>query len=107
MTSRPSGRNSAPEASGTGIDFAKSTRTQPATAALPSVALGAGASSWWWRLPSLLLPQPASAPAKARRQRRCIELRYQAVTDRPYLVKEIFGPTLQGEGAHAGRACVF
>ena len=26
---------------------------------------------------------------------------------RPYLVKEIFGPTLQGEGAHAGRACVF
>jgi 7-carboxy-7-deazaguanine synthase len=24
-----------------------------------------------------------------------------------YLVKEIFGPTLQGEGAHAGRACVF
>jgi 7-carboxy-7-deazaguanine synthase len=29
------------------------------------------------------------------------------VPDRPYLVKEIFGPTLQGEGAHAGRACVF
>jgi organic radical activating enzyme len=26
---------------------------------------------------------------------------------RRYLVKEIFGPTLQGEGAHAGRACVF
>ncbi len=25
----------------------------------------------------------------------------------PYLVKEIFGPTLQGEGAHAGRPCVF
>ncbi len=25
----------------------------------------------------------------------------------PYLVKELFGPTLQGEGAHAGRACVF
>jgi 7-carboxy-7-deazaguanine synthase len=24
-----------------------------------------------------------------------------------YLVKEIFGPTLQGEGAHAGRSCVF
>jgi 7-carboxy-7-deazaguanine synthase len=24
-----------------------------------------------------------------------------------YLVKEIFGPTIQGEGAHAGRACVF
>lgn len=24
-----------------------------------------------------------------------------------YLVKKIFGPTLQGEGAHAGRACVF
>lgn len=24
-----------------------------------------------------------------------------------YLVKEIFGPTLQGEGAHAGKACVF
>lgn len=24
-----------------------------------------------------------------------------------YLVKEIFGPTLQGEGAHSGRACVF
>ena len=24
-----------------------------------------------------------------------------------YLVKEIFGPTLQGEGAHAGRACLF
>ena len=24
-----------------------------------------------------------------------------------YLVKELFGPTLQGEGAHAGRACVF
>jgi 7-carboxy-7-deazaguanine synthase len=29
------------------------------------------------------------------------------VADRNYLVKEIFGPTLQGEGAHAGRACVF
>ncbi len=26
---------------------------------------------------------------------------------RGYLVKELFGPTLQGEGAHAGRACVF
>jgi organic radical activating enzyme len=26
---------------------------------------------------------------------------------RRYLVKEIFGPTLQGEGAHAGRPCVF
>ena len=26
---------------------------------------------------------------------------------RTYLVKEMFGPTLQGEGAHAGRACVF
>jgi organic radical activating enzyme len=24
-----------------------------------------------------------------------------------YLVKELFGPTIQGEGAHAGRACVF
>jgi 7-carboxy-7-deazaguanine synthase len=24
-----------------------------------------------------------------------------------YLVKEMFGPTLQGEGYHAGRACVF
>ena len=24
-----------------------------------------------------------------------------------YLVKDIFGPTLQGEGAHAGRPCVF
>src|SRR5689334_13251690 len=24
-----------------------------------------------------------------------------------YLVKEIFGPTVQGEGAHAGRPCVF
>ena len=27
--------------------------------------------------------------------------------DRRYLVKEMFGPTLQGEGAHAGRAVVF
>jgi 7-carboxy-7-deazaguanine synthase len=27
--------------------------------------------------------------------------------DRRYLVKEMFGPTLQGEGAHAGRPCVF
>jgi organic radical activating enzyme len=25
----------------------------------------------------------------------------------PYLVKEMFGPTLQGEGAHAGSPCVF
>lgn len=24
-----------------------------------------------------------------------------------YLVKELFGPTIQGEGVHAGRACVF
>ncbi|WP_428265840.1 7-carboxy-7-deazaguanine synthase QueE [Haliangium sp.] len=24
-----------------------------------------------------------------------------------YVVKEIFGPTLQGEGTHAGRSCVF
>jgi organic radical activating enzyme len=29
------------------------------------------------------------------------------VAERTYLVKEMFGPTLQGEGAHAGRACVF
>lgn len=29
------------------------------------------------------------------------------MTERRYLVKEMFGPTLQGEGAHAGRACVF
>ncbi|HEY4242876.1 MAG TPA: 7-carboxy-7-deazaguanine synthase QueE [Kofleriaceae bacterium] len=29
------------------------------------------------------------------------------MTDRRYLVKELFGPTLQGEGAHAGRAVVF
>jgi organic radical activating enzyme len=29
------------------------------------------------------------------------------VTDRRYLVKEMFGPTIQGEGAHTGRACVF
>ena len=27
--------------------------------------------------------------------------------DRRYLVKEMFGPTLQGEGAHAGRPCGF
>lgn len=27
--------------------------------------------------------------------------------NRQYLVKEMFGPTLQGEGAHAGRPCVF
>lgn len=27
--------------------------------------------------------------------------------ERRYLVKEIFGPTLQGEGAHAGTPCVF
>ena len=26
---------------------------------------------------------------------------------RRYLVKEMFGPTLQGEGAHAGRPCMF
>lgn len=26
---------------------------------------------------------------------------------RRYLVKEMFGPTVQGEGAHSGRACVF
>jgi organic radical activating enzyme len=26
---------------------------------------------------------------------------------RRYRVKELFGPTIQGEGAHAGRACVF
>ncbi|MBA3392474.1 MAG: radical SAM protein [Deltaproteobacteria bacterium] len=29
------------------------------------------------------------------------------MSERRYLVKEMFGPTLQGEGAHAGRACVF
>ena len=29
------------------------------------------------------------------------------MSERRYLVKEIFGPTLQGEGAHAGRAVVF
>jgi 7-carboxy-7-deazaguanine synthase len=31
----------------------------------------------------------------------------RVVSERSYLVKEMFGPTLQGEGAHAGRACVF
>lgn len=30
-----------------------------------------------------------------------------SMSDRRYLVKEMFGPTLQGEGAHAGRAVVF
>jgi len=36
-------------------------------------------------------------------------LRYSisSMSDRRYLVKEMFGPTLQGEGAHAGRAVVF
>lgn len=29
------------------------------------------------------------------------------MSDHRYLVKEMFGPTLQGEGAHAGRAVVF
>jgi organic radical activating enzyme len=29
------------------------------------------------------------------------------MAERRYLVKEMFGPTLQGEGAHAGRAVVF
>jgi len=29
------------------------------------------------------------------------------MSDRRYLVKEMFGPTLQGEGAHAGTAVVF
>lgn len=29
------------------------------------------------------------------------------MADRRYLVKEMFGPTLQGEGTHAGRPCVF
>lgn len=29
------------------------------------------------------------------------------MSERRYLVKEVFGPTLQGEGAHAGRAVVF
>lgn len=29
------------------------------------------------------------------------------MSGRRYLVKEMFGPTLQGEGAHAGRAVVF
>jgi 7-carboxy-7-deazaguanine synthase len=29
------------------------------------------------------------------------------MSERRYLVKEMFGPTLQGEGAHAGRAVVF
>ena len=36
----------------------------------------------------------------------CLRAIYGSVSDR-YLVKEVFGPTLQGEGAHAGRACVF
>lgn len=27
--------------------------------------------------------------------------------ERGYLIKELFGPTLQGEGAHAGTPCVF
>lgn len=30
-----------------------------------------------------------------------------SVTRSTYLVKEMFGPTLQGEGAHAGMPCVF
>jgi len=36
-------------------------------------------------------------------------LRYSipSMSDRRYLIKEMFGPTLQGEGAHAGRAVVF
>ena len=34
-------------------------------------------------------------------------MRFVHRTQRMPLVKEIFGPTLQGEGAHAGRPCVF
>jgi len=33
--------------------------------------------------------------------------RSESLAPRRYLVKEMFGPTLQGEGAHAGRPCVF
>jgi 7-carboxy-7-deazaguanine synthase len=37
----------------------------------------------------------------------CCSVRAMTTAARGYLVKELFGPTLQGEGAHAGRACVF
>jgi organic radical activating enzyme len=40
-----------------------------------------------------------------RRRRACYDFGVAAPAS--YLVKEMFGPTLQGEGAHAGRACVF
>src|SRR5256885_15909571 len=42
-------------------------------------------------------PVRASAPSELTAVRKA----------RAYLVKELFGPTLQGEGAHAGRPCVF
>ena len=38
---------------------------------------------------------------------KCITPRFGMPDARRYLVKEVFGPTIQGEGAHAGRACVF
>jgi organic radical activating enzyme len=43
--------------------------------------------------------------------RAAARLRYSIIVDAMprshYVVKEMFGPTLQGEGAHAGRPCVF
>ncbi len=58
---------------------------------------------------------PAASPGRTTRTRARRSLRGAArlgysinVDAMPrYLVKEMFGPTLQGEGAHAGRPCVF
>src|SRR5206468_5523204 len=66
------------------------------------------------RCPVPRRPDPRSARTRRRglrRRRMCdgSRLRYstRAMPERRYLVKEMFGPTLQGEGAHAGRAVVF
>src|SRR5258708_657875 len=56
-------------------------------------------------------PTPSPRPWHDRTRRRArlrttSHSRYSTPV-RGYLVKEMFGPTLQGEGAHAGRPCVF
>src|SRR5258705_11147927 len=110
--------HAAPDASGTGVDSANGSRSQPdgigATSALPfggstqSLPLAGPTSRFFDGCRPHATPKATIRSSHRTSGVLARRMRYTSlVSERTYLVKEMFGPTLQGEGAHAGRACVF
>src|SRR4051794_38695228 len=51
--------------------------------------------------------RPPGSRGQAMRSGSRLRYSISPMSDHRYLIKEMFGPTLQGEGAHSGRAVVF